>query len=232
VLHFDSQVFIVGPDVIFLEALQAAMSRSGLSATAFKGVDEFVGHSPPPCPSCLVVTAPMFRLDDVNLVRRIVAEHEATTVIVVTANADIATTVQAMKAGVVEFLVQPVADDVLLAAITNGVVRSRTVLDQHARLRTLRKHYDTLSHREREVMARVVVGQLNKAIGVALGISEITVKAHRGRVMRKMRAASLAELVGMAMQLDHSLRAVGPVPPPSAMRAGYGERQHRFAIGH
>jgi FixJ family two-component response regulator len=122
-------------------------------------------------------------------------------IIFITGYGDVPMTVQAMKAGAVEFLTKPFGDDVLLSAIRHAIERSRTALGQEAEIRALRDCYASLSRREREVMALVVTGLLNKQVGLALGISEIAVKAHRGKVMRKMKAHSLAELVNMAARL-------------------------------
>jgi FixJ family two-component response regulator len=123
-------------------------------------------------------------------------------IIFITGYGDVPKTVQAMKAGAVEFLTKPFSDDVLLSAIRQAVERSETTLGQAAEMRTLRDRYASLSGREREVMALVVAGLLNKQVGAELGISEITVKAHRGRMMQKMKADSLAGLVNMAARLS------------------------------
>jgi FixJ family two-component response regulator len=125
-------------------------------------------------------------------------------VIFITGYGDVPITVQAMKAGAVEFLTKPFGDDVLLSAIRHAIERSQTVLGDEAEIQALRDCYESLTRREREVMALVVSGMLNKQIGGELGISEITVKAHRGRTMRKMKADSLADLVKMAARLHPS----------------------------
>ena len=138
-------------------------------------------------------------------------------IIFITGHGDVPMTVQAMKAGAVEFLTKPFGDDVLLTAVRNAIERSRSALSREAELHGLREAYASLSRREREVMALVVSGLLNKQVGGELGISEITVKAHRGKVMRKMKAGSLADLVKMAARL----RLAPAAPrnqPPSAHR--------------
>jgi FixJ family two-component response regulator len=230
-LNLTSTVFVVGPDASVRASLETAIFGQGLSPRAFACAEEFFACPTLRGPSCLVLTVPVFDLNELDLLRRVTVERRETTIIVVTANADISTTVQAMKAGAAEFLMQPVAHDVLLAAIVNAIVRSRTVLDHEAERLTLRNRYDSLSQREREVMARVVAGQLNKLVGAALGICEITVKAHRGRVMRKMGAESLAQLVTMAMRLDIPTvaTAITPLPWPSRVRLTR-HRQGRFAV--
>src|SRR5262245_61569889 len=122
-------------------------------------------------------------------------------IIFISGHGDVPMTVRAMKAGAVEFLVKPFGDEALLGAIRQALARSHALLDEEAGLRLLRERYDALSRREQEVMGLVVAGRLNKQVGFELGISEITVKAHRGRVMRKMEAATLADLINMAAKL-------------------------------
>jgi FixJ family two-component response regulator len=154
------------------------------------------------CASCLVLDVSLPGLSGLDLQKHVAAERMYMPIIFVTGYGDVPMTVQAMKAGAVEFLAKPFSDDVLMAAIRHAIGRSRAVLDHEAEMRVLRDGYASLSRREREVMARVVSGRLNKQIAAELRISEITVKAHRGRVMRKMRAGSLADLVNMAAGLQ------------------------------
>jgi FixJ family two-component response regulator len=141
-------------------------------------------------------------LNGLDLQKRVAAERTDMPIIFITGHGDVPMTVQAMKAGAVEFLTKPFGDDVLLSAIRNALDRSRAALAREAEIRVLRDVYASLTRREREVMTLVVSGLLNKQVGGELGISEITVKAHRGQVMRKMKADSLPDLVSMAARLD------------------------------
>jgi FixJ family two-component response regulator len=152
-------------------------------------------------PSCLVLDISLPGLTGLELQKHIAVERTDIPIIFVSGYADVPTTVQAMKAGAVEFLIKPFSDDVLLSAIRAALERSRIALSREAEMRVLENRYASLSCRERQVMALVVSGLLNKQIGGELGISEITVKAHRGKVMHKMQADSLADLVRMATKL-------------------------------
>jgi FixJ family two-component response regulator len=154
-------------------------------------------------PNCLVLDIGLPDLNGLEL-QKLVLDRAETPVIFITGQGDVPTSVQAMKAGAVEFLQKPFAEDVLLDAITSALERSDRALRLDGELRILRERYSTLSTREREVMDRVVSGMLNKQVGSELGISEITVKAHRGKVMRKMKATSLADLVTTAARLRES----------------------------
>jgi FixJ family two-component response regulator len=152
-------------------------------------------------PSCLILDVRLPDLNGLELQKRIAGDRVDMPIIFITGHGDIPTTVRAMKAGALEFLTKPLGTDALFGAIESALEHSRASLDQQADLQALRQRHASLSPREREVMALVVRGQLNKQVGGELGISEITVKAHRGRVMRKMQARTLADLVNMAARL-------------------------------
>lgn len=204
-------VFVVDDDVSVRESLELSISTAGWRPETFASAQEFLARPRPTVPCCLVLDIKMPGLNGLEL-QKLLADRTDMPIIFITGNGDVPMTVQAMKAGAVEFLTKPFQDDVLLDAIRGAIERSRGALRDQSELRELSGRYASLSAREREVMARVVSGLLNKEVGNELGISEITVKAHRGQVMRKMKASSLAELVTMAARL-----AGAPgVPPPTA----------------
>jgi FixJ family two-component response regulator len=195
-------VFVVDDDVSVRESLEALIQTAGWRALTFASARDFLGHPRHAGPGCLVLDVSLPDLNGLDLQKRIVLDRPDLPIIFVTAYGDIPMTVRAMRDGAVEFLTKPFDSDVLLTAVGNALERSRTALGREKELRGLRGRYASLSAREREVMALVVAGRLNKQIGGELGISEITVKAHRGRVMRKMKAGSLADLVKMAAGLE------------------------------
>jgi FixJ family two-component response regulator len=194
-------VFVVDDDVSVRESLELLIRHAGWQVELFASAHEFLARPPAMVPSCLVLDVSLPGLNGLELQKRVAVERSEMPIIFITGYGDVPMTVQAMKAGAVEFLTKPFSDDVLLNAIGQALDRSRQALDREADMRTLRESYASLSRREREVMALVVSGLLNKQVGGELGISEITVKAHRGRVMRKMNAGSLADLVTMAARL-------------------------------
>jgi FixJ family two-component response regulator len=194
-------VFVVDDDVSVREAVEDLIRCAGYQAESFSSAREFLDRPPASVPSCLVLDVRLPDLDGLELQKRIAAERNAMPIIFITGYGDVPMTVKAMKAGAIEFLIKPVGPDVLLSAINNALARSQTALGHEAEIQTLRDRYASLSRREQEVMALVASGLMNKQVGGKLGISEITVKAHRGQVMRKMQARSLADLVTMAARL-------------------------------
>ena len=194
-------VFIVDDDISVRESLELLIRHAGWQPETFESAQEFLSRPRVLAPSCLVLDVRLPGLNGLDVQKRVSAERPDMPIIFITGHGDVPMTVQAMKAGAVEFLTKPFGDDVLLTAVRNAIERSRSALSREAELHGLREAYASLSRREREVMALVVSGLLNKQVGGELGISEITVKAHRGKVMRKMKADSLADLVKMATRL-------------------------------
>jgi FixJ family two-component response regulator len=194
-------VFVVDDDVSVRESLESLIRLEGLDVQSFQSAQEFLAHPRASTPSCMVLDVSLPGLNGLELQKQIANEQRDMPIIFITGHGDIPMTVQAMKAGAVEFLTKPFADHVLLNAIRNAVNRSRAILARDEELRSLKERHAQLTRREQEVMALVVVGLLNKQIADELHISEITVKAHRGCMMRKMNAGSVAELVNMAARL-------------------------------
>jgi FixJ family two-component response regulator len=194
-------VFVVDDDISVRESLQLLLQSEGWHPETFASAQEFLDRPRSLVPSCLVLDVSLPGLNGLELQKRVAVERPDMPIIFITGYGDVPTTVRAMKAGAVEFLTKPFSDDVLLNAIRQAVERSRVALGYQAEMQALRNCYASLTHRERQVMALVVSGLLNKQVGGELGISEITVKAHRGKVMQKMKADSLAALVKMAARL-------------------------------
>ena len=194
-------VFVVDDDVSVRESLELLILSAGWQPETFTSAEEFLARSRISNPSCLVLDVTLPTLSGLDLQKRIIDRADMP-IIFITGYGDVPTSVQAMKAGAVEFLTKPFSDEVLLDAISQALERSRAALVHETELHALRDCHASLTPREREIMALVVSGLLNKQIAAKLGISEITVKAHRGRVMRKMRVDSLADLVRVAAALD------------------------------
>jgi FixJ family two-component response regulator len=194
-------VFVVDDDASVREALGSLLRSVGLRASVFGSTEEFMCARRPDTPSCLILDVRMPGRSGLEFQRELAEADIDLPIIFITGHGDIPMSVQAMKAGAIEFLTKPFRDQDLLDAIQQGIDRDRLRRERQASLGDLRRRFDTLTPREREVMAQVASGRLNKQIAGALGLTEVTVKVHRGNVMRKMEAASLAELVRMADRL-------------------------------
>lgn len=195
-------VFVVADDIFVRESLDLLIRREGWRPETFETPQEFLARPCPLVPSCLVLDVSLPELNALDLQSRIAVERSEVPIIFISGQGDIRTTVEAMKAGAVDFLVKPFGDDVLLRSIRESLERSRAAVDRAVALRDLRGCYALLTPRERQVMALVVSGLLNKQVAWELGIGESTVKGHRGQVMQKMKANTLADLVKMASSLD------------------------------
>lgn len=196
-------VFVVDDDISVRESLELLLRTEGWQSETFASAPEFLSRPRVTVPCCLVLDITLPGLNGLELQQQL-AERTEMPIIFITGHGDVPMSVQAMKAGAVEFLTKPFKDDVLLEAIRDAIERSRAALRLDSEIRALRNCYEALTPREREVMVLVVKGLLNKQVGGDLGISEITVKAHRGQVMRKMKADSLPDLVTMAARLGLS----------------------------
>ena len=194
-------VFVVDDDVSVRESLELLIDFAGWKAETFASAEEFLARPRSLRPSCLVLDVSLPDLNGLELQKLIASDRIDMPIIFITGHGDVPMTVQAMKAGAVEFLTKPFDDEVLLSAIRNAIARSTATLNEQTELQSLRECYASLTPREQEVMKLVVSGRLNKQIGLQLGISEITVKAHRGKMMLKMRAGSVADLVKVAVRL-------------------------------
>ena len=194
-------VFVVDDDISVRESLELLIKFAGWQPETFASAEDFLARPRTLTPSCLVLDVSLPDLNGLELQKLIAGDRIDMPIIFITGHGDVPMTVQAMKAGAIEFLMKPFDDEVLLSAIRNAINRSAAVLDDQAELKALRESYESLTPREQEIMRLVVAGMLNKQIGLKLGISEITVKAHRGKVMQKMKADSLAGLVKIAVRL-------------------------------
>ena len=190
-------VFVVDDDISVRESLEDLISIEGWHPIIFSSAQSFLAYPRVRTPSCLILDVNLPDLNGLDLQKLVAADRVEMPIIFITGYGNVPMSVQAMKAGAFEFLTKPFRDDVLLAAIGEAISRSSESLRADVELQDLRGSYASLSRREQEVMALVISGMINKQVGAELGISEITVKAHRGRVMRKMNANSLADLIGM-----------------------------------
>ena len=204
----SSIVFVVDDDLSVRESIEALLRHEEFPVTIFETAQAFLAHPKPAVPSCLVLDVHLPDLNGLDLQRRLADDGSEMPIVFLTGYGDIPMSVRAMKAGATEFLTKPFDNDVLLTAVQNALARSQASFARDSENRNLKARFDSLSDRERSVMTLVVKGLLNKQVGGELGISEITVKAHRGRAMQKMQARSFADLVKMASQL-------GITPPPA-----------------
>ena len=194
-------VFVVDDDISVRESLELLIDFAGWQPETFASAAEFLARPRTATPNCLVLDVSLPDLNGLELQKLIASDRTDLPIIFITGHGDVPMTVQAMKGGAVEFLTKPFDDEVLLGAIRHAIKRSASVLDEQAEITALRSSYESLTPREQEVLRLVVAGMLNKQIGLKLGISEITVKAHRGKMMQKMKADSLADLVKTAVRL-------------------------------
>ena len=197
-------VVVVDDDISVRESLELLIKNEGWEPALFESAHEFLAQLPTVVPSCLILDVNLPDLSGLDIQQRISDEKYSTPIIFITGYGDIPTSVRAMKAGAAEFLTKPLDDEILIAAIRDAVLRSQANLQREGAQRQLQERFGLLSKREREVMNLVVKGLMNKQVGFELGISEITVKAHRGRVMEKMHATTFVDLVNMAGSLGIS----------------------------
>ena len=194
-------IFVVDDDISVRESLESLITFAGWQPETFASAGEFLARPRTTIPSCLVLDVSLPDLNGLELQKLVASDRIDMPIIFITGHGNVPMTVQAMKGGAVEFLTKPFDDEVLLTALRHAIKRSAAVLEDQAELATLRSSYESLTPRERDVMKLVVSGMLNKQIGLKLDISEITVKAHRGKMMQKMKADSVADLVKTAVRL-------------------------------
>jgi FixJ family two-component response regulator len=194
-------VFVVDDDSSVRASLYRLIRSASWEPQTFGSAQEFLAQPRACTPSCLILDVSLADLNGLELQQQIAADRVETPIIFITGHHDVRMSVKAMKAGAIEFLTKPFDDNEILGAIAQAIERSEVTLGTETETRSLRDRYEALSNREREVMDLIVAGKLNKQVGGELGISEITVKGHRGRVMHKMQARSFADLVKMAVQI-------------------------------
>jgi FixJ family two-component response regulator len=190
-------VFVVDDDLSVREGLERLLHAAGWEVETFPSAQEFLAHRKEDIPSCLVLDVGLPGLSGLDLQKRILEANREIPIVFITGHKDVPTSVRAMKAGAVEFLVKPFSEDDLLDAIRQAIKRDQSARYQNAQMQDLWRRYELLTPREREVMQKVVSGLLNKQVAAELGTSEITIKVHRGQVMQKMQANSLVDLVRM-----------------------------------
>jgi FixJ family two-component response regulator len=205
--HASPIVFVVDDDISVRESLELLLQNEGWQPKTFASAQAFLDCPRAVVPSCLILDVSLPGLDGLELQKRVAVERADMPIIFITGYGDVPKSVQAMKRGAVEFLTKPFNDEVLLTAIRQALEKSRLARAHETEMRELRDRYAALTPREQQVMALVVSGLLNKQVGGELGISEITVKAHRGQVMQKMKANSVADLVKMAAKLHLTERS-------------------------
>jgi len=215
-IEAQPSVIVIDDDPDIREALRSLLQSVGLQGRAFASVPEFLNSGRPEGPTCLVLDVRLPGRSGLDFQRELLAANIDLPIIFITAHADVAMSVQAMKGGAIEFLTKPVRDQDLLDAIQLGLERDRARREGEKALAALRERFETLTPREREVMTEVLKGRLNKQIAGDIGVSEVTVKAHRGQVMRKMKASSLLDLARMAEKLKLT---------PEALQAAYSNRR-------
>ncbi len=209
-------VYVVDDDISMRECLAGLIYDAGWRPVMFASAQEFLSYPRAFCPSCLVLDVMLPGLSGLDLQQRIAGDRTNIPIIFITGCVDVPITVRALKAGAFEFLTKPFSEEVLLEAIRSALDRSQEAQRAASEMKVLQERYASLTGRQREIMGLVISGLMNKQVGSELGISEITVKAHRGRMMRKMKAGSLAELVSIAGKLHNPRQGCRPMAMPNA----------------